>query len=88
MMGLKVTLYNCVSLYNDKVFYLASDLTIYSSVSNDAQHLPLHIRMVTNFLPWPLHMLLLGKSLQLLLIGHHKANHVWLITGKEMAKGQ
>lgn len=51
MMGLNVMLYNCVSLYNDKVIYLESDLTIYSSVSNDAQHLPLHIRMVTHFLP-------------------------------------
>lgn len=50
-----------------------------SCLGDDAKDLFLHLGVVAEFLPGALHLHLLRQGHQLLLVGHHEADHVRLV---------
>lgn len=54
---------------------------------DDFKHLLLDDGVVTELLPQTFDTLPLSQRQQLLLIGHHKANHVRLVTGRQEEAG-
>lgn len=62
-------------------------LTWNRSLCDDEENLSLHRGVVADLLPCAPHLHLLRQCHELFVVRHHKADHVWLITGKQVQNG-
>lgn len=59
-----------------------AELTWQSSLGDDLEDQLLQGFTVAQLLPWASHSKLVSQSQKVSLIGHHKTNHIWLITAE------